>query len=110
MEIFIKCLDNFKTTDAIEKYAKQKFGKIKKYGLDSNNVEMIISLGYNNKKATVKCIAKNIYGNDYFALKEGSELYEVIDQCSDVLIRQIRKQKESFKKKRNCQEGGEKDE
>ena len=80
-------------TDDIKKYAREKVGKLSKYGIDIIGVDLALEENHNkteNKAGVAKILVK-IPGKDIAVKGEGKNVFAAIDEMERKASRELRK-------------------
>ena len=85
-------------TDSIKSYIEEKLGRLDKYFEDPDNITTTVVIKLRGKEQVVEA---TINANKYVLRGEEShnDLYAAIDKVSDIIERQIRKNKTRIKKR-----------
>ena len=85
-------------TDSIKSYIEEKLGRLDKYFEDPDNITTTVVIKLRGKEQVVEA---TINANKYVLRGEEShsDLYAAIDKVSDIIERQIRKNKTRLKKR-----------
>lgn len=87
---------NLELTEAIKKYAEDKFTSLDKFMPGIIRASVVLSVDNHHNKGDVNyCECKlEISGNDLFISKEEQNMYKAIDKVSDHLAEELKKNKE----------------
>ncbi len=95
----IKSINNFKITEALSNYVTKKTKKLQKISFVKEE-EVTIYLGFNNRKGIFKIRYRSPKGAMLYASFSNEDLYKAIDLGTDNFLRMLKKEKESFTKKK----------
>ena len=94
--------DKLVVTDAIKGYVKEKLAKLDKYFDDPSSMEAHVLLKSKNNKDTIE-VTIPAKGFTLRAEESNEDLYAAIDLITDILERQIRKNKTRLNSRKNAQ-------
>ena len=94
--------DKLVVTDAIKDYVKEKLAKLDKYFDDPFSMEAHVLLRSKNNKDTIE-VTIPAKGFTLRAEESNADLYAAIDLVTDILERQIRKNKTRLNSRKNAQ-------
>ncbi|MCR4581099.1 MAG: ribosome-associated translation inhibitor RaiA [Bacilli bacterium] len=94
--------DKLVVTDAIKDYVKEKLSKLDKYFDDPSSIEAHVLLRSKNNKDTIE-VTIPAKGFTLRAEESNADLYAAIDLVTDILERQIRKNKTRLNSRKNVQ-------
>ena len=94
--------DKLVVTDAIKDYVKEKLAKLDKYFDDPSSMEAHVLLRSKNNKDTIE-VTIPAKGFTLRAEESNADLYAAIDLVTDILERQIRKNKTRLNSRKNAQ-------
>lgn len=94
--------DKLVVTDAIKDYVKEKLAKLDKYFDDPSSMEAHVLLKSKNNKDTIE-VTIPAKGFTLRAEESNEDLYAAIDLITDILERQIRKNKTRLNSRKNIQ-------
>ena len=94
--------DKLVVTDAIKSYVKEKLAKLDKYFDDPASMEAHVLLRSKNNKDTIE-VTIPAKGFTLRAEESNADLYAAIDLVTDILERQIRKNKTRLNNRKNIQ-------
>lgn len=94
--------DKLVVTDAIKDYVKEKLAKLDKYFDDPSSMEAHVLLKSKNNKDTIE-VTIPAKGFTLRAEESNEDLYAAIDLITDILERQIRKNKTRLNSRKNVQ-------
>ncbi len=82
-------------TDDVKKYAREKTGKLSKYGIDIIGVDLALEEDHNKTedRAGVAKVLVKIPGKDIVAKGEGKNIFAAIDEMERKTSRELRKVK-----------------
>ena len=98
MKMWYNEIGKEEVTDSIKSYIEEKLGRLDKYFEDPDNITTTVVIKLRGKEQVVEA---TINANKYVLRGEEShsDLYAAIDKVSDIIERQIRKNKTRLKKR-----------